>query len=95
MSQDFGMPVPTRHDALAQRQAVRHVMVTDSGGARVARLYLENLELVNEFDAAVNEVVEMTSGRVARAVDHDPLWACAMHGLSDAERASARVYTLT
>lgn len=94
MSQEFGISVPHQRTSLPQRQAVKYLMVMDIGGTKVARLFLESLELVNEFDAAVNEVVELIAGRLASSVDKDPLWANALRGLSADEQASAMVYTL-
>lgn len=60
----------------------------------VARLFLATRELVNEFDAAVTEVSNMTAGILPHVGALGSEWDSALEGYSNAQRASAEVYTL-
>lgn len=73
---------------------MRYLVVIDSGGYMVARLFLETREQVAEFDAAVEEVSAMTSGLVPETVALNSEWDRALLGHNAAERAGALVYTL-
>ena len=62
MSQLFGNEIPRRHSTGELRKAVRYLVLIDSGGSAVARLFLDTREQVGEFDASTEETVQMTHG---------------------------------
>ena len=94
MSQGFGNELPRAHGNTTPRPRSRYLVVIDSGGFMVARLFLESREQVAEFDASTEEVAQMI-GRLA-PVDGagDPAWDRALAGHSAEERSQARVYVL-
>lgn len=94
MSQNFGIAMPTGHLPTPHRLPVRYLVVIDAGGAMVARLFLATRELVNEFDAAVTEVSNMTAGLTPGLGAQGAEWDSALQGYSDLQRAGAAVYTL-
>lgn len=94
MSQNFGIAMPAAHGTMSQRLPVRYLVIIDAGGAMVARLFLDTRELVNEFDAAVTEVSNMTAGLTPDIGASGVEWDGALQGYSDMQRASAEVYTL-
>jgi hypothetical protein len=94
MSQNFGIAIPAAHLSTPHRLPVRYLVVIDAGGAMVARLFLDTRELVNEFDAAVTEVSNMTAGLTPAMGALGKEWDAALQGFSDVQRASAEVYTL-
>jgi hypothetical protein len=94
MSQNFGIAMPTHHEAVPHRAPVRYLVVIDSGGAKVARLFLATRVLVNEFDAAVTEVSSATAGLTPVVGALGPEWDVALQGHSRSERTTAEVYTL-
>lgn len=94
MAQVFGQEVPRRHSDTTTRKATRYLVVIESGGYMVARLFTEGREQVAEFDASTEEVTVMTQGIVpATGADHSE-WDPALAGHSASERKAARVYTL-
>lgn len=95
MSQTFGIETPREHSLASHKKPVRYLIVIDSGGSMVARLFLETREMVAEFDAAVEEVTVMTQGLapdIGGAVGAE--WDRALRGHNADERAAAKVYTL-
>ncbi len=94
MSQTFGMEAPQKHTGAPHRPPTRYLVTIDSGGYRVARLFLETREQVSEFDAAVEEVGAMIKNLVPQVGALGADWDLALLGHSLAERASAEVYTL-
>jgi hypothetical protein len=94
MSQNFGIAMPAAHAASSHRPPVRYLVVMDSGAGMVARLFLANRELVNEFDAAATEVASTTTGLQPVVGALGTEWDEALKGLSPQERALAEVYTL-
>jgi hypothetical protein len=60
----------------------------------VARLFLESLEQVAEFDAGTEEVAQMVMPLQAERTAGEPRWDRALAGHSALERAEARVYVL-
>ncbi len=94
MNNGFGIEAPGAHPAAAHRPPARYLLLIDSGGSTVARLFTAAHEPVGEFDAGSEEVAVMTHhlqpGRGADA----PAWDRALQGHSPAERAEAVVYTL-
>lgn len=94
MNHGFGCEVPHEHSKHQLRQPARYMVVIDSGGYMVARLFLESRTQVTELDASTEEVTQMTIGLCASKSAGDPIWDHALQGHSAAERASADVYTL-
>lgn len=94
MSQDFGIQMPAAHVPSPHDMPVRYLVLTDAGGTRVARLFRENHDLVNEFDAAVTEVVMMIAGLTPGHEGALAEWDWAMRGLNEAERVAAHIYTI-
>ena len=94
MNQGFGIEPPSAHRHSPLQQPVRYVVIIDSGGSMIARLFLATRELVAEFDAGTEEVVQMTQGLMAALDGAAAEWDRALAGHSAAERAAAEVYTL-
>jgi hypothetical protein len=94
MSQNFGITMPAAHTAQTLRAPVRYVVVIDSGGSMVARLFLADRALVNECDAAAAEVANTTAGLRPALGAQGREWDAALKGYSAQERAGAEVYTL-
>lgn len=94
MSQTFGMETPRKHNHGLHRQPARYLVLIDSGGYMVARLFLETREQVAEFDAGVEEVAAMTIGLVPEVGALSAEWDRALQGHNADERAAALVYTL-
>ena len=94
MSQDFGRERPRAHQQTSHRKPARYLVVIDSGGFVVARLFLETRELVAEFDAGTEEAAQMMAGLVPTRGAEGPEWDRALEGHSAAERRAAEVYTL-
>ena len=82
------------HDNTSPRPRTRYLVVIDSGGFMVARLFLESREQVAEFDASTEEVAQMIAHLQPERTAADPQWDRALAGHSAAERAQARVYVL-
>lgn len=94
MSQVFGRESARAHTQTTHRKPARYLVVIDSGGSPVARLFLDTREQVAEFDAATEEAAQMTAGRVATKSADGREWDRALEGHSAAERHAADVYTL-
>lgn len=94
MSQVFGSESPRAHAQTAHRKPARYLVVIDSGGYAVARLFLETRELVSEFDAATEEVAQMTAGLSPAQGADGPEWDRALEGHSLDERRAAEVFVL-
>jgi hypothetical protein len=95
MSQTFGMEAPRGNVKTPHRLPVRYLMLIDSGGSMVARLFLENRELAAEFDATAEEVTAMTQGMQPQRGALGSEWDIALQGHNVDERASAMLYTIT
>ncbi len=94
MSQDFGIESARAHAPTVHRKPARYLVVIDSGGYTVARLFLETRELVAEFDAGTEEAAQLTLGLAAAKGADGAEWDRALEGHSTAERRAADVYTL-
>ena len=94
MSQVFGIESPGEHSHKVHRKPTRYVVVIDSAGSTVARLFLDSYEQVAEVDAGAEEVALMTRGLepVRGALGEE--WDRPLQGHSTAERRNADVYTL-
>ncbi|MDI4635305.1 hypothetical protein J7U46_19740 [Pelomonas sp. V22] len=76
------------------RKAARYLVLIDSGGYAVARLFLESREQVAEFDGATEETNSMISGLTATHGASGTEWDKALAGHSAEERAAAEVFEL-
>lgn len=94
MSNTYGIEVPGRHSGEPHRAAARFLVVIDSEGGRIARLFTAQRESAGEFDAGTDDVVRLTSGRTPVHGARGPEWDAALAGHSDAERGTADVYAL-
>ena len=94
MSHGFGNELPRAHGNTSPRSQSRYLVVIDSGGFMVARLFLESREQVAEFDASTEEVAQMIGRLRPESSAGDPAWDRALAGHSAVERAGARVYEL-
>ena len=94
MSHGFGNELPRAHGNTLPRSRTRYLVIIDSGGFMVARLFLESREQVAEFDAGTEEVAQMIMHLRADSSAGDPQWDRGLAGHSAAERAAARVYVL-
>ncbi len=94
MSQGFGGESPRPHVHTAHRPPARYLILIDSGGFSVARLFLASREQVAEFDASTEETALMTRGLTPAQDAGAPEWDEALRGHSSSERAGADVYTL-
>ena len=94
MSQDFGREAPRAHTHTVHQPPARYLVVIESGGSVVARLFLDTREQVGEFDAGSEETAQMIAGGKASKGADGPQWDRALAGHSDIERRDADVYTL-
>jgi hypothetical protein len=94
MSQTFGIESSAGHHHTPHRPPARYLVLIESGGSMVARLFLATREPAGEFDAGVEEVTSMTRGLSPVAGAPGAEWDRALDGHSAAERAAAQVYTL-
>lgn len=94
MNRGFGREIPGSHGPAPHRRPARYLIVIDSGGTTVVRLFTEALEGAGEFDAGTEEVATMTRGLSAVRGAAGPEWDRALEGHSAAEREAAEVYTL-
>jgi hypothetical protein len=95
MNQGFGQEVPHKHSDTPLRKAARYLVLIDSGGYAVARLFLDSREQVAEFDASTEDTALMTRGLNPVRGAEGSEWDQALQGHSAAERAAADVYTLS
>jgi hypothetical protein len=94
MSDTYGMESPRGHTHSQYRKPAKFLVVIDSAGSTIARLFLETRELVAEFDASSEEVAVMAKGLVPATGALGSEWDRALDGHSAAERGTAEVYTL-
>jgi hypothetical protein len=94
MSQGFGGEAPRTHTHTQHQKPARYLVVIDSGGTVLARLFLDNREQVAEFDAGAEDASRMTAGLVPIIGAEGPEWDRALAGHSAVERSAAHVYAL-
>ncbi|MEP7296251.1 MAG: hypothetical protein ABI702_08680 [Burkholderiales bacterium] len=92
--QGFGVEKPAAHVHGPHEAAARYLVLIESGGSGVARLFLDTRALVAEFDASAAEVSLMTQGLLPTRGAQGAEWDHALAGHSQAERAAAEVFTL-
>lgn len=94
MNHGFGTELPHLHVSAEHRPAARYLVVIDSGGATIVRLFRASREPAGEFDAGAEEVALMTRGLAPAKGASGAEWDRALEGHSATERAAADVYTL-
>lgn len=94
MSQTYGIEVPGHHAGEPHRAPARYLVVIDSEGGRIARLFTAQREAVGEFDAGTDDLARLISGRTPTRGADGPEWDAALAGHSAVERRDAEVYTL-
>ena len=94
MSQDFGIESHREPRATPHRKPARFLVVIDSAGSTIARLFDASLGAAGEFDAGTEEVALMARGLAPVVGALGTEWDTALDGHSAAERATADVYTL-
>lgn len=76
------------------QKPARFLVLIESDGVMLARLFDAERRQLAEFDASSEEVVVMTSGLApTNDVAGEP-WEAALAGRSESERQAARVYML-
>ena len=88
------MEAPGKHIDVPRRAPVRYMMIIDSGGTTIARLFLDTREAAGEFDAGTEEVAVMSRGLTPAMDAGGAEWDRALQGHNADERANAKVYTL-
>ena len=88
------MEAPGKHSGAPLRRPARYLMIIDSGGVTIARLFLDDRAPAGDFDAGTEEVTVMTRGLTPVQGATGPEWDKALSGHNAAERAAAQVYTL-
>lgn len=76
------------------QKPAKFLVVIDSGGEMIARMFDTERRLMAEFDASSSEVVVMTQGLQPERSAGDAAWNTALRGHSRSEREQAEVYTL-
>ncbi|MEO8299455.1 MAG: hypothetical protein ABI574_16785 [Burkholderiales bacterium] len=76
------------------QEPARYLMVIESSGSMVARLFDAQHRHLSDFDAGSEEVSVMTTGLQPTRGADPQLWGNTLTGHSAAERAAAQVYTL-
>jgi hypothetical protein len=76
------------------QKPAKYLVVIDSAGEMVARMFDEQRRLVVDFDASSSEVAVMTQGLVPERGATGADWHGALRGHSEREREQAEVYTL-
>jgi hypothetical protein len=94
MSQVFGIESHGEHAHTPHRKPTRYVVVIDSAGSTIARLFLDSYEQVAEVDAGSEEIALMTRGLEPARGALGEEWDRPLQGHSTAERRNADVYTL-
>ncbi len=94
MSQGYGIESQHKPSGLPHRKKARYLVIIDSAGSMVARMFLESREAVGEFDAGSEEVAQMVKGLKPTQDAGGPEWDDALEGHSASERAGADVYLL-
>jgi hypothetical protein len=88
------METPGAHSPAPLRAPARYLVLIDSGGEMIARLFTDKREAAGEFDASSEEVAVMTKGLTATRDATGTEWNAALEGHSLSERQAAEVYLL-
>lgn len=73
---------------------VKYLVLIESDGAMLAKLYDARYAEVNDIDAASEEVAVMTQGLMPQRCGNDATWSRVLAGHGEPERREARVFTL-
>ena len=73
---------------------VKYLVLIESDGAMLAKLYDAHYAEVNDIDAASEEVAVMTQGLTPQCSGNDNTWARVLAGHGEPQRQAARIYTL-
>ena len=73
---------------------VRYLVLIESDGAMVAKLYDGQFVHVNDIDASSEEVAVMTRGLTPERGANDAAWAQVLVGHGEPERRAALVFAL-
>lgn len=76
------------------RATAKYLLILESAGSMVARLFDAEHRHLSDFDASSEEVAVMTRGLQATEGARSPDWGRALQGHNDSELAGALVYTL-
>ena len=73
---------------------VKYLILIETDGAMVARLFDGERRHVADIDAASEEVAVMTTGLLPSRAGNATEWARALAGYNPAERSAAQVFSL-
>ncbi len=73
---------------------VKYLVLIESDGAMLAKLYDAHLVEVNDIDAASEEVAVMTQGLTPQRSGNDATWSRVLAGHGEPQRQAARIFTL-
>jgi hypothetical protein len=73
---------------------VKYLVLIESDGAMLAKLYDGQFAHVNDIDASCEEVAVMTRGLTPSPLAQDATWSRLMVGHGETERRAAQVFTL-
>lgn len=76
------------------QEPARYLVLIETDGAMLARLFDAGRRPLAEFDAASEEVAVMTRGLVPEQGATALEWQQALSGHNGSERSTARIYTL-
>ncbi|MBV8501521.1 MAG: hypothetical protein JO006_07370 [Paucibacter sp.] len=94
MDQGIGNELPGRHRTSDLRPSARWLVLIESGGFMLARLFDAGRQQLAEFDASTEEAVQMAKGQPLLSDAQQPEWDQALMGHSLDERRQAQVYAL-
>jgi hypothetical protein len=76
------------------QKPAKFLVIIDSGGSMIARLFDEARTLVTEIDASTEEVAVMTASLTPTRTGLDAEWDEPLRSHNTSERAGAEVYVL-
>jgi hypothetical protein len=82
------------HAQTSYREPVRYLVLIESGGYMLARLFSAKHEMVATIDAAVEEVGSMIAGLIPATGALGSEWDQALAGHSAEERIATKIYWL-
>ena len=94
MNNGFGSELPSAHHLKALRPQARYLVLIDSGGSMVERLFSAERVQLAEFDGSTEEATQMMKGLQASQTANEAAWDAALRGHSAQERALAQVFEL-
>ena len=72
----------------------KYLVIIESDGAMLAKLFDGHYVHVNDFDASSEEVAVMTKGLMPKRDANNGAWAKVLAGHGETERRAALVFTL-